>query len=419
MIDQYTYETLSRAFLSPPVLAIVRKYYSSYDSLISAAQEKFNELRDKPFAENIIAELYAFYDYIKDYQPEIEDKWDNGEDDLLDEDIDEEENVEEREEERPSWIEARRQLIEKWKAENEERKQKKQELVESVKKELKTILRNAGEPLALEDIVSRYNSLNPDAHIKDSIIRNCLHDTKVFINVGRKSLFALKNKANKNIFKGSLYDAVIKVLHSKSMPFLMDELVEGVLKLRPDSNQKSARSIITSMLKSHRVFMYNDKYIGLDTIKYHRSFKKTVYEARETFDDKLKRLMAFIRENNRLPFTNGPQEETSIAVWFNRITQSTSLTTEQMVAIYNLKKEIDATDMPQNVEQFTFRQNCSDYKAVVMRTGKLVPYSRTDSLYRWFTKYCAEYSSLKDVRKVYFDDLVAFLSNFGYELNLR
>ena len=280
-------------------------------------------------------------------------------------------------------------------------------------------MRNANTPLSIEDIVAKHNDLHPESPVDKSIIRNCLRDTKIFINVGKKSLFALKTKASKNIFKGSLYEAVIKALHSKSMPFLMDELVEAVLKLRPDSNQKSVRSIITSMLKSHRVFMYNDKYIGLDTIKYHRSFKKTEYEARETFEEKLKRLMAFIQKNNRLPFTNGPQEETSIAVWFNRISQSTNLTTEQMVAIYNLKKEIDATDMPQNVEQFTFRQNCADYKAVVMRTGKLVPYSRTDSLYRWFTKYCAEYSSLKDVRKVYFDDLVAFLLNFGYELNLR
>ena len=90
-----------------------------------------------------------------------------------------------------------------------------------------------------------------------------------------------------------------------------------------------------------------------------------------------------------------------------------------MKALYNFNQEIDATDITQNAEQFSFRQNCSEYKSMVMRTGALVTYSQNDHLAKWFNKYCAEYSKLQDVRKLYFDELVNFLSAFGYELNLR
>lgn len=433
MIDQETYEDLCRMFLSSTVVTIVKKYFSCYESFICAAQEKFAALNGHKIPENILAELYAFYDYLKDYQPEVEEQWDIGEEDYMDEEdyIDEKEPITEEEylkfeiEKRLRQQEAHRQLVQKWRGENEKRKrecearkQKELELIESAKQDVRLILRNAKVPLPIEDIVDKYNDLHPESPIDKSIIKNCLCDTKAFINVGRKSLYALKTKSTQNIFKGSLYDAVSKVLHSQSKPFLIDDLVAGVLKFRPDSNQKSVRSIITSMLKSHRIFLFNDKYIGLDTIKYHKSFKKTRYEARQTFEEKLQKIKMFVAENNRLPFTNGPLSETSLAVWFNRTTQNTNLTTQQMVAFYNFRQEIEASGIPQNVEQFEFRQNCKEYKSRVMRTGKLISYHEDRMLYTWFKKSCERYSTFNDARKIYFDELIHFLLAFGYELNL-
>ena len=425
MVDQETYLELCQAFLSPAVLSIVNKYYNSYDALMNAAQNKFEDSIDFVFPENVLAELYAFSDYLKDFQQEEDnvEEWDSDEE-TMDEStpeifMSEEEYRAHLEEERLKWKEIRRQQIERWNRENEERKQKRKELINSVKKEIKAILKKSDSPLAFEDIVSQLNSLHPSACPKNSIIMACLQDTKLFVRIGKKNIFTLKSRGPKEVFRGSLYEAVRKVLHSKSKPFLMDELIDAVLELRPDSNQKSARAIITSMLKAHRIFLFNDQYIGLDTIRYHKSFKQTQYEARQTFEDKLQGVREFVSVNHRLPFTNGPQAESSLAVWFNRIFQNTNLTTEQMMALYNFKQEVDATDIPQNAEQFAFRQNCSEYKSMVMRTGALVTYSQNDHLAKWFNKYCSEYSKLQDVRKLYFDELVNFLSAFGYELNLR
>lgn len=416
MIDQDTYEYLCRAFLSPSILTIVQNQYSNYDALIQAAEDNFAQSGKMLFSSNELAELCAFSDYLKDYQPQEDvEVWDTGEEDLCEEDeyVEDEDFAEEAQ---MSWIEIRREKIAKWKAENEERKRIQQELIDSLKKDLKSLLQKAGKPLTFDEIVSQYKNLHPDASIKDYIFRKCLK-SKTFTNLGKKSLYVIKGK-RKDIFVGSLYEAVNKVLHSKSKPFLMEELVNGVLELRPDSNPRSVQSVVTSMLKSNKIFLFNENYIGLDTIRYHKSFKRTKYQARQTFEDKLKEVKEFVALNHRLPFTNGPLSETSLAVWFNRTTQNTNLTTQQMVAFYNFRQEIDASGIPQNVEQFEFRQKCKEYKSRVMRTGKLISYHEDRMLYTWFKKSCERYSTFNDARKIYFDELIHFLLAFGYELNL-
>ena len=415
MIDQAIYKVLCRAFLSPAVLNIVQNQYRNYDALFRALEENFSQLEKTSLSKNELAELYAFSDYLKDYQPpEDAEVWVTGDDDLSEKDKYNEEEC--TEETQLSWIEERREMIKKWKEQNEERKRIQQELIDKIKKDVKTILLKAGKPLTFDEIVSQYRNLHPDASIKDFIFRKCLK-SKTFTNFGKKSLYVVKGKS-KNIFVGSLYEAVSKVLHSKSKPFLMEELVNGVLELRPDSNPRSVQSVVTSMLKSNKIFLFNENYIGLNTIRYHKSFKHTKYQARQTFEDKLKEVKEFVALNHRLPFTNGPQSETSLAVWFNRTIQNTNLTTQQMVAFYNFRQEIDAFGIPQNVEQFEFRQKCKEYKSRVMRTGKLISYHEDRMLYTWFKKSCERYSTFNDARKIYFDELIQFLLAFGYELNL-
>ena len=393
MIDQAIYKVLCRAFLSPAVLNIVQNQYCNYDALFQALEENSSQLEKTSLSKNELAELYAFSDYLKDYQPpEDAEVWVTGDDDLSEKDkYNEEEHT-------------------------EERKHIQQELIDRIKKDVKAILLKAGKPLTFDEIVSQYRNLHPDASIKDFIFRKCLK-SKTFTNFGKKSLYVVKGKS-KNIFVGSLYEAVSKVLHSKSKPFLMEELVNGVLELRPDSNPRSVQSVVTSMLKSNKIFLFNENYIDLNTIRYHKSFKCTKYQARQTFEDKLKEVKEFVALNHRLPFTNGPQSETSLAVWFNRTIQNTNLTTQQMVAFYNFRQEIDASGIPQNVEQFEFRQKCKEYKSRVMRTGKLISYHEDRMLYTWFKKSCERYSTFNDARKIYFDELIQFLLAFGYELNL-
>lgn len=42
-----------------------------------------------------------------------------------------------------------------------------------------------------------------------------------------------------------------------------------------------------------------------------------------------------------------------------------------MVAFYNFRQEIDAFGIPQNVEQFEFRQKCKEYKSRVSELENL------------------------------------------------
>lgn len=429
MINQSTYEELCRTYLSPYVQSIVHKYYSNSDSLMDAAQKKF-VLHDRVIPLSALAELYAFSDYLKDYHIEAseEELSESGPDftttpgtlgAIAEENV--EDIIEGDEGESPSLQEIRWwKKFDKAKADFLKRRKKRPESkLEDIKKWLINILKNADGPLTFEELFSKYKEIVLGTFPNESIIRQCIRQTKeIKIIKNKKYLYYLDNGKQNKVFSGSLYKAINNVLHSKSMPFLIDDLVAKVLELRPDSNQKSIKSIISSMLKSHRVFLYNDKYIGLDTIKYDKSFKRTEYETRLTFEEKLQRVKNFVAEHKRLPFTSGAREEVPLGLWLNRISHSTHLTTEQMVSLYAFKKEIDDLGMPQNAEQYSFQQNCIQYRAYVMRNGELVTYSQNERLYRWFAKYSIEHSSLQDIRKKYFDELISFLLNFGYELTI-
>lgn len=275
-------------------------------------------------------------------------------------------------------------------------------------------------PLSPDDLFEAYCRKCPNTHIADSKeIRLTLTRSPKFVAIGGKSLYMLAERENQSSFKGSLYDSIESVLSQSSSPVTRESLVKGTLELRPDSNCKSIRAIIASMLKSKRLLIFNDKYIGLPGVKYNQHFKCQQYEARQSFEEHLKNMKKFVVENNRLPFMQGEPRESSLALWYSRTAKNMNLTTQQMVEYYNFQQDIIATQIPQTIEQFSFQQNCITYKAYIQRTGILVSTTYDKKLYDWFKRVCYHYSKIKDVRKVYFDDLIRCISSFGYEVLLR
>ena len=57
--------------------------------------------------------------------------------------------------------------------------------------------------------------------------------------------------------------AKLEILIESDKPIKLDSLIEQVLSMRPDSNFKSVRSVITNRIKSNELIMYIDSYVGL------------------------------------------------------------------------------------------------------------------------------------------------------------
>ncbi len=281
-------------------------------------------------------------------------------------------------------------------------------------------LAESNEPLSLVELFEAYRKIVPETTFtKPRQLRPAINNSDQIVSIGSRPAYTLKDRIAPKIFHGSLYDCVESVLRDSDTPLKREDVYSAALKLRPDSNTNSIRSIISSMLKSKRLKLYNHEYIGLTNVKYAPSFMHTQLESHSTFDERLQQLQDFVKVNNRLPFTNGDANETSLALWYKRTPQNLSLTTQQMVDFYKFQQEVVSAMIPQSAGHYSFQQKCIEYKAIVMRTGQLPRYDENKHLVEWLRRACNHYSIITDVRKYYFDELILFLSAFGFELELQ
>ena len=173
------------------------------------------------------------------------------------------------------------------------------------------------------------------------------------------------------------------------------------------------------MLRSDRLKLYNNEYLGLTGKKYGRSFKITKPEPLLTFEERMMQLYDFVAANGRLPFASGSSEEASLALWYYRAQHNTSLTTQQMVHLYEFRQAAKEAKIPLTAEHDIFRKNCFEYKAIVMSTGQIPRINENKRLVTWLQQSCKRYSELDEIYKYYFDQLVSFLSDFGYDLDIK
>lgn len=216
----------------------------------------------------------------------------------------------------------------------------------------------------------------------------------------------------------SLYDAVEEVLNNEMIPLTIERLGKDSLQARPDSNSKSIRAIIMYMLKSGRLRQFNENLVGLPHVDYGGIFIETTYNGRESFEERLSALSKFVSDNGRFPFFNS-KEELSLAHWYSRNANKASLETSQLVALYQFQQNLSEKNIPQTVAQYNVQQHCAEYKAFVMRSGKLVNTTNNYQLYSWFHRSCTKYSKLDAISKAFFDDLLNCLASFGFTFDLQ
>lgn len=289
-----------------------------------------------------------------------------------------------------------------------------------IKQVLYNCLAASNKPLSLVELFEAYRKECSDSALtKPQQLKNAIYQSDQIIAIGSKSLYTIKERLDPQAFQGSLYDCIEKVLIDSGKPLKKDEVTAAALKIRPDSTPKSIRSIIASMLRSDRLKLYNNEYIGLPRKKYGHSFIITEPEYRLTFEERMMQMYDFVAANGRLPFTTGTSEEVSLALWYSRTLKSTSLTTQQMVDLYDFKQAAIEAKIPLIAAHESFQKNCLEFRTIVMRKGQIPRANEHKRLAEWFQRSCKRYSELDDFSKHYFDELVSFLSAFGYKIELE
>lgn len=250
-----------------------------------------------------------------------------------------------------------------------------------------------------------------DTDSQNSYDEECLEEEKQYQQQVNKN-----GNVTTNNF--SLYAVVEEVLKNEMIPLTLERLVKDSLHTRPDSNSKSIRAIIMYMLKSGRLRQFNGNLVGLPHVDYGGNFIETTYNGRESFEERLSALSKFVSDNGRFPFFNS-KEEQSLAHWYSRNANKATLETSQLVALYQFQQNLFEKNIPQTVTQYNVQQHCAEYKAFVMRSGKLVNTTNNNQLYDWFYRTCSKYSKLDAISKAFFDDLLNCLASFGFTFDLQ
>ena len=279
---------------------------------------------------------------------------------------------------------------------------------------IEDILEQSGEPMSLEGIKQAFNTLYPSnsiddvAKLKPHIFRNPNIKPK-----GKTGIYILKSW--KNHFTGTLTSYLEHILHTFNEPIPLDDLVDFALDEFPRSNKKSIYSLIVGD-KDERFIIYEDDYIGLaDNPISEIEFKERRIIKRHNFDTRFEELKQFVSTLKRLPIQTGSEEEKSLARWISNVLKSNiESTAEQIRLLKNFL--VEHNTLPQNGTEYNFKQMCDEIKVMVAKTFALPTASDNIREYSWLRKNIDKYTSYKDNRKSYFEDLLAYLKDFGFYL---
>lgn len=283
----------------------------------------------------------------------------------------------------------------------------------SVGDELCSILNSFGKPMSLDELFYAIKNKLPNIKYEDpSQIRSYLLNNDKIKPIGKTSTYGLSTWDN--VFYGSIRDLVVKVLDMKNEPVSLDDIMEQIIAVFPNTNKKSVASSLSSD-PAERFVSFSGGYYGLSEKIYDSRFILSEDSVRCSFGERLKQLETFIEEYHRFPFSNGGLEEGSISRWLNRVNNNlTSATAEQKNQLFCLLDKYK--DYPQNGNEYEFLLNCKSYMEFVEENYQLAKVSTNRKLYNWYRKTHSNYYVLTGNKKKYFDDLLQELRIWEFDV---
>lgn len=285
---------------------------------------------------------------------------------------------------------------------------------EKIKPIIIDILSQNNAPMSSDMILKTIVKINPKVYESLSIekVKSCLSDKKTFKQIGLKSLYTLANSSN---YAGSVNKSIGKALWETNEPIKMQELIQKVLLLRPDSNEKSVRSVITNMIKKNECTLYKDLYVGLTSRidEYPSKYEPDQSISKRSFEERIQALYDFVEHYKRMPNMQGNAQEKSLATWYRRINATPDLSVDKLVLIDRIDQICQENHYPKDANECDFRDNCKQVKAIIMRTGKLPQMQENKALYEWLYRTSKREQNLSGFYKEEYAKLKQFMTDFN------
>lgn len=274
------------------------------------------------------------------------------------------------------------------------------------------ILRDKGVPMSLSELMVSYNEIYLEKIItsknnfKAYIARNPNIKGK-----GRSGMYVLTSW--KSHYTGSIISYIKMVLSTFEKPLKLELLVDFIRDQFPSTNRKSILSLI-SQDKSNEIVLYKDDLVGIRNEKHTDIITPKKIIKKEQFLDKWASYKTFVKIHKRLPFYNGEtEEEQSLGRWMKRLKDGKNECDSENLTIITSFLDTNAS-LPQNKTEYNFKQVCDQIKVIVAKTFSLPERTENEYEYNWLKNSIQSYSSISHNKKIYFDDLVTFLKDFGF-----
>lgn len=189
---------------------------------------------------------------------------------------------------------------------------------------MEDIIRSAGHPLTIDQILEEYARLYPSRVADKNRIRANMQSNSRITPIGRSGVYSLSDWKDGSSRGGTIRSFVRECLEaSESHIFPTNQVVEYVRQFRPSITQENL--ITNLMLESEKSFSViwkdNESYLTYSSQTVPNDFKRITraFTGRRSFEENIKWLEKFISEEGRMPHIGGDVEETRLAAFLSNL----------------------------------------------------------------------------------------------------
>lgn len=281
---------------------------------------------------------------------------------------------------------------------------------------IENILSDKGRPMNAQELLDEFNSLHPSKSISSiEQLRPYIHKNPKIRPKGKRGIYILSHWQQE--FTGSMVEYIEHILNTCGEPVHIDDILDFVQEEFPETTKNSVYSSMTGKY-SNRFISYEGNLFWLADQHCNNSLlRKRRVAQRKSFDVRFAELQEFVTCHKRMPLISGEtDDEHSLGRWLNAVKKGiTVITLEQLNELESFLAVNSA--LPQNGHEHNFLIMCDQIKIILSQTFSLPNRADHWSGYNWFAKNKEIYLDYTDNRKMYFEDLLSYLKDFGFYLD--
>lgn len=255
---------------------------------------------------------------------------------------------------------------------------------ENVADILYDILKANGNPLSCEELYVAIDAKYPNRYKSPASIRMFASKDPRLCYVGANNLIGLLEWNHIKI--GSIRDIIAQYLAKFDEPQHISQIAKYVQRYR-DTTEKSIRA---TMISGEQFAQFSGGLYGLKDKQYPKIFY--LDESDRNFEQRIRDLEFFLRENKHFPFMPSTAQEESLYRWWNRNKNSLELKDSQKSEIERIKSVYKT--LPTSKRNYEWFELCNEYYDFVRRNGRR-PSQHSISeqdLYVWFDKATSDFA---------------------------